>query len=154
NAADLPLTAESSLSGLGRAISQAGYDDVHDDIDAVDVIALDLFPIFEEECAELMPRLGSALRHWAGTPAGAGPRSEAVRVLPTLKGSARLAGAMRLGEMAHRIETELASIGLQAPASQEIEFLLTRFDGMQNAFEGLRRLDAGTSQAMPTQAET
>ena len=153
-AADLPLPEESSLSSLGRAISQAAYDDVHDDIDAVDVIDLDLFPIFEEECADLMPRLGSALRQWAETPADSGPRSEVLRVLHTLKGSARLAGAMRLGEMAHRMESELASIGLQAPASQEIEFLLTRFDGMQNAFESLRRLDAATSQAMPTQAET
>ena len=152
--ADLPLPAESSLSGLGRAISQTVYDDVHDDIDAVDVIDLDLFPIFEEECAELMPRLGSALRQWAQTPADSGPRSEMLRVLHTLKGSARLAGAMRLGEMAHRIESELTSIGMQAPASQEIEFLLTRFDGMQNAFESLRRLDAAASQAMPTQAET
>ncbi|WP_029527612.1 hybrid sensor histidine kinase/response regulator [Polaromonas glacialis] len=156
NNADLPLPAESSLSRLGRVISQAAYDDIDDidDIDAVDVIDLDLFPIFEEECAELMPRLGSALRQWARAPADSGPRSEVSRVLHTLKGSARLAGAMRLGEMAHRIESELTSIGSHAPASQEIEFLLTRFDGMQNAFERLRRLDAATPQAMPTQAET
>ena len=151
---EVPLHAERSMPSLGRTINQPVYDDVHDDIDAVDVIDLDLFPIFEEECGELMPRLGSALRQWAQMPADAGPRSEMLRVLHTLKGSARLAGAMRLGEMAHRIESELVSIGAQVPAIQEIEFLLTRFDGMQNAFESLRRLDAATSQAMPTQAET
>ena len=151
--AALPWTEERPMSSPGRSTIQAVYDDVHDDIDAVDAIDLDLFPIFEEECGELMPRLGSALRQWAEAPAEAGPRLEMLRVLHTLKGSARLAGAMRLGEMAHRIESELASIGLLAPASQEIEFLLTRFDGMQNAIENLRRLDAATLQAMPTQAE-
>ncbi|MBG6074846.1 chemosensory pili system protein ChpA (sensor histidine kinase/response regulator) [Polaromonas sp. CG_9.11] len=154
DAADVRWTAERSMSSPGRTISQAAYDDVHDDIDAVDAIDLDLFPIFEEECDELMPRLGLALRKWAEKPADSGPQLEMLRVLHTLKGSARLAGAMRLGEMAHRIESELASIGLQSPATQEIEFLLTRFDGMQSAFESLRRLDTASSQAMPIQVET
>ncbi|MBH2019592.1 MAG: Hpt domain-containing protein [Burkholderiales bacterium] len=137
---------------LVNAAGFASYDDVHDDIDAIDAIDLDLFPIFEEECAELMPRLGSALRQWAKIPANQAPRLEVLRVLHTLKGSARLAGAMRLGEMAHRIESEIASIDAEAAASQEFEFLLTHFDGMQNAFEGLRRLDATASQGLSTPA--
>ena len=148
----LHLPAERSISSLGTFINKASYEDVDDDIDAVDVVDLDLFPIFEEECAELIPRLSSALRHWVEMPVNPGPRAEVLRVLHTLKGSARLAGAMRLGEMAHRIESEVASIGLHATASQEIEFLLTRFDGMQNAFENLRRPAAATQQAMPVQA--
>ncbi|WP_280757772.1 Hpt domain-containing protein [Polaromonas sp. CG_23.6] len=154
DAAGVLLPTDRSVSGLDRTISQAMYDDVHDDIDAVDVIDLDLFPIFEEECGELMPRLSSALRQWAQTPSDAAPRSEMLRVLHTLKGSARLAGAMRLGEMAHRVESELISIGSQAPATQEFEFLLTRFDGMQNSFESLRRINAASSQGIPTQTET
>ena len=151
---DIPWPAERSLSSLGRTANQEAYDDVNDDIDAVDVIDLDLLPIFQEECGELMPRLSLALRQWVQTPADTGARSEMLRVLHTLKGSARLAGAMRIGEMAHRIESELVSIGLQAPANQEIESLLARFDGLQIAFEGLHRLDAAASQAMPGQAET
>ena len=113
-----------------------------DDIDAVDAIDPDLFPIFEEECAELMPRLGTAMRQWAGSPGDQGVRQEVLRVLHTLKGSARLAGAMRLGEMAHRIESEIAYVGSDAAASQEFEPLLNRFDGMQSAFEVLRHADA------------
>ena len=154
DAVDVSLPAQPSISSPGRTVNQPAYVDVDDDIDAVDIIDLDLFPIFEEECGELMPRLGSALRQWAQTPADADPRSEMLRVLHTLKGSARLAGAMRLGEMAHRIESEIVSLGLRVPAVREIELLLSRFDGMQNAFESLRRLDAATSQAMPVQAET
>ncbi|MDB5884447.1 MAG: CheA signal transduction histidine kinase [Polaromonas sp.] len=134
--------AETAAANLSRFVSLPSYEDVHDDIDALDVVDLELFPIFEDECLDLMPRLGSALRQWVQTPAAHEPRSEVIRVLHTLKGSARLAGAMRLGEMAHRMESEIASIGSQAPAAQEFEFLLTRLDGMQNAFEGLRRLGA------------
>jgi chemosensory pili system protein ChpA (sensor histidine kinase/response regulator) len=113
-----------------------------DDIDAVDAIDPDLFPIFEEEGAELMPQLGGALRQWSARPDNQSARMEVLRALHTLKGSARLAGALRLGEMAHRIESEIEYLGSEAAASQEFEPLLTRFDAMQAAFEGLRHADA------------
>jgi len=113
-----------------------------DDIDALDAIDPDLFPIFEEECAELMPQLGGALRQWSARPDNQSARMEVLRALHTLKGSARLAGAMRLGEMAHRIESEIEQIGSEAAATQEFEPLLTRFDAMQAAFDGLRQTDA------------
>ena len=149
-----PASADSLSPSPARSINPENYDYVDDDIDAVDAIDIDLFPIFEEECDELMPRVGSALRQWAKTPSDPAPAQELLRVLHTLKGSARLVGAMRLGEMAHQIESELAAIGLQSPSSQEIEFLLTRFDGMQNAFEGLRRLDGAKLQNFPALLET
>ncbi len=125
-----------------------------DDIDAVDAIDPDLFPIFEEECAELMPRLGGALRQWAEQPASQGTRLEVLRILHTLKGSARLAGALRLGEMAHRMESEIAYVGSDAAASQEFEFLLVRFDGMQTAFDALRQVDAAALETPEVLAET
>ncbi len=121
-----------------------------EEFDAVDVIDPDLFPIFEEECAELMPQLGGALRQWSARPDNRSARMEALRALHTLKGSARLAGAMRLGEMAHRIESEIEQIGSDAVASQEFEPLLTRFDAMQAAFEGLRRVDAAVVETFVT----
>lgn len=121
------------------------FDD--DDIDAVDAIDLDLFPIFEEECAELMPRLGAALRQWAESPDDQSARQEVLRVLHTLKGSARLAGAMRVGEMAHHIESEISYVGSDAAASQDFEPLLNRFDRMQSTFEVLRQADAAAFQA-------
>ncbi|MGH8803766.1 MAG: Hpt domain-containing protein, partial [Polaromonas sp.] len=120
-----------------------------EDIDAVDAIDPDLFPIFEEEGAELMPQLGGALRQWSARPDNQGARMEVLRALHTLKGSARLAGALRLGEMAHRIESEIEYLGSDAAATQEFEPLLTRFDAMQAAFEGLRRADAAAAAAPP-----
>ncbi|MDD2545011.1 MAG: Hpt domain-containing protein [Burkholderiaceae bacterium] len=102
------------------------------DLDAVDAPDPDLFPVFQEEAAELLPRLGTALRQWVAHPAAAEPRAQALRALHTLKGSARLAGAMRLGERAHRLES-LA--GLNALA---LEPLLAHFDHLQAHCEALR----------------
>lgn len=122
-------------------------EDVDDEIDAVDMIDPDLFPIFEEEGAELMPQLGGALRQWSARPDNHGARNEVLRALHTLKGSARLAGAMRLGEMAHRIESDIEHMGSEAVASQDFDSLLTTFDAMQANFEALRH-PGETAQAL------
>jgi len=107
-----------------------------DDIDAVDAIDPDLFPIFEEEAVDLLPKLGAGLRQWAqqGRPEG---RDEVLRVLHTLKGSARLAGALRLGEMAHRMESAIEGLPAETPAA-DLEPLLQRFDDVQTTFDALR----------------
>ncbi|MDB5930850.1 MAG: CheA signal transduction histidine kinase [Polaromonas sp.] len=143
-----------AVSAQPEAVTLVFNDDVDADIDAVDAIDPDLFPIFEEECAELMPRLGAALRQWAEKPTVQAPRLEVLRVLHTLKGSARLAGAMRLGEMAHRIESDIAFIRSDAAENHNFEPLLTRFDGMQTTFEALRHMDAVGVQAQPAPVET
>ena len=111
---------------------------IDDDLDAVDAIDFELFPIFEEEAQELLPQLGGAMRQWFAQPDKQSARMEVLRALHTLKGSARLAGAMRLGEMAHRMESEIDYLGSSVSNPQELEPLLGRFDAMQVDFDGLR----------------
>ena len=113
-----------------------------DEIDAVDAIDAELFPIFDEEAAELMPQLGGALRQWSARPDNLGARMEVLRALHTLKGSARLAGALRLGEMAHLIESEIEFLGTDAAATQDFEPLMTRYDAMQHMLDALRNADS------------
>lgn len=136
-----PVAAAASFA------SAAFSEDMDDEIDAVDAIDPDLFPIFEEEGAELMPQLGGALRQWSARPDNHGARNEVLRALHTLKGSARLAGAMRLGEMAHRIESDIEHMGSDAAAAQDFDALLTTFDAMQANFEALRH-PGETAQAL------
>ena len=112
-------------------------DAVDDDIDAVDSLDEDLFPIFEEEGTELLPQLGSSLRQWIDAPDKLSARSEVLRVLHTLKGSARLAGAMRLGEMTHRMESAIEYLGSESLQTVQLEPLLTRFDNLQSTFQAL-----------------
>ena len=113
-----------------------------DDIDLADSLDADLFPIFEEEALELLPQLGSALRQWAARPDNAGARGEALRVLHTLKGSARLAGALRLGEKTHRLETAIEQLGKENLTGAQLEPLMANFDDIQASFESLRHGDA------------
>ena len=125
-----------SDDAIAHAVSMGS--DVDDDIDAVDVIDPDLFPIFEEEAAELLPQLGGALRQWASRPENLGARNEVLRALHTLKGSSRLAGAMRLGEMSHRLESAIEQLDLETLTADQIEPLLANFDGLQANFQFLR----------------
>lgn len=118
-------------------------DDIDDDIDAVDAVDADLFPIFEEEAQELLPQLESQLRDWARQPDDRSHASACMRTLHTLKGGARLAGAMRLGEMAHRLESAIEELLRQESSSQdEVEALHNRSDALSHTFEALRSRDA------------
>lgn len=121
------------------------------DIDAVDAVDAELFPIFEEEADELLPQLLQRLREWHDHPGNPGAPAACMRTLHTFKGGARLAGAMRLGEMAHRLETGVEHLSAEPnPAAAQIEPLLARADAMVSAYEALRRRGA---QALQAQAE-
>ncbi|MFN3296656.1 Hpt domain-containing protein [Caldimonas sp.] len=117
--------------------------DIDDDIDAVDAVDADLFPIFEEEAQELLPQLASELREWLRQPGDTHAGQACMRTLHTFKGGARLAGAMRLGELAHRLETSIERLLARGDVSAEdVEPLEGRVDVITAVFEALRRQDA------------
>jgi chemosensory pili system protein ChpA (sensor histidine kinase/response regulator) len=124
--------------------------DGEDDIDAVDAVDAELFPIFEEEGLELLPQLASRLRDWALRSDDAGAAAACMRTLHTFKGGARLAGAMRVGELAHRLETAierlLARGGVEA---HDVELLQVRADHLGAAFDALRAAGAAPAAAAP-----
>jgi chemosensory pili system protein ChpA (sensor histidine kinase/response regulator) len=74
---------------------------IADDIDA------QVLPIFLEEAQELFPAASSQLRAWRNSPDAQPELDGLKRNLHTLKGSARMAGAMRLGELTHLLETSI-----------------------------------------------
>ncbi|HEV8314875.1 MAG TPA: Hpt domain-containing protein, partial [Burkholderiaceae bacterium] len=114
-----------------------------DDIDAIDAVDAELFPIFEEEGQELLPQLASQVRDWLRRPGDAAGPTACMRTLHTLKGGARLAGAMRLGEMAHRLETNIEHLLARGDVhAADVETLQMRVDALASAFEALRSSDA------------
>ena len=133
--AESPLTQAPVLAVKSR---QLDVDELDDEIDAVDAIDPDLFEIFEEEAQELFPTTAAALRQWTARPDNMSARGEVLRGLHTLKGSARLAGAMRLGELAHRMESSVEAIPHEGALSADIEPLMNQLDGMQHNFDVLR----------------
>ncbi|MEO8060640.1 MAG: Hpt domain-containing protein, partial [Burkholderiales bacterium] len=133
---DLPVEAMRS-AGAAHALV-----DGDDTIDAVDAIDAELFPIFAEEAEELLPELAAKLRDWVRRPGEAAHPAACMRTLHTLKGGARLAGAMRLGEMAHRLETRIEHVLAQQPVSApDVETLQIYGDALAQTFDALRQLD-------------
>ncbi|KGM41219.1 hypothetical protein JY96_17310 [Aquabacterium sp. NJ1] len=156
-----PLTPEAdALQGAVpgvQGLSGAGpvhWDD-ESDIDAQDNVDADLFPIFEEEAQELLPQLASQTRQWLEMPDHPAAAAACMRTLHTFKGGARLAGAMRLGELAHRMESTIERLLASdhiTPA--DVAPLEGRVDRLVEVFEALRARDAQSydeqaSRALP-----
>ncbi len=87
-----------------------------------------LLPIFLEEASGLLPQIGSALRTWRSAPGDGQPQDALKRALHTLKGSARMAGAMTLGEDVHALESEIIELG-NAPAGESL------LDRLESAYD-------------------
>lgn len=139
-----PGTQDAHEPQAAGVAPEKAYDD---EFDAVDVIDPDLFPIFEEEALELLPRVAASLRHWQDEPTQHEPRAELLRLLHTLKGSARLAGALRLGEMAHRMESAIEGLADTGVDGAALEALVNRFDGLQANFDALRGYSEAANEA-------
>ncbi len=76
---------------------------LRDDIDA------DLLPIFIEEAQDFLPQIAADLRRWKETPVDRDIPQQLLRNLHTVKGSARMAGAMRMGQVVHEMEARVES---------------------------------------------
>ncbi len=91
----------------------------------------ELLASFREEAADLLPQLELALHAWQQHPDGSEPPRQLLRLLHTLKGGARMAGRLALGEAFHAAEAEIAALA-QQPADtvlRALPVLQARFDG-------------------------
>jgi chemosensory pili system protein ChpA (sensor histidine kinase/response regulator) len=106
------------------------------DLGIRDEIEPELFEIFSLEAHEQFPQLSDGLRAWRAAPTSEQHPASLLRTLHTLKGSARMAGALRVGQSAHELETRIE----HAVASREysdafFDELERRNDRMQLVFE-------------------
>ncbi|WP_374350215.1 Hpt domain-containing protein [Chitinimonas sp.] len=106
--AELPTIAHEADS-VGSVMPLAN--DRWAEITAIDELDEQLLPIFIEEAQELMPQIAADLRKLREDATDHEAQDSLKRVLHTLKGSARMAGAMRLGEATHNLETRLLNTG-------------------------------------------
>ncbi len=72
-----------------------------------DHIDADLLEVFIDEAREILDHADDALAQWHAEPADLSPVAELQRDLHTLKGGARIAGLMPVGDLSHAIETLL-----------------------------------------------
>ena len=119
-----------------------------------DELDADLLPVFLEEAADLLPRLGHDLRQWQQDPSNGAIAQGMQRDLHTIKGSARMAGAMRLGQHAHELETQIENMvhaGTSTLPASAFDELLANYDQAMLLFELLQQ-PAAPQQAAPVPA--
>ena len=99
-----------------------------------------LLPVFLEEAEELVPQLGADLRDWKANPTDQNVLASLRRLLHTFKGSARMAGAIRLGELCHLMESRV-EIAVEANAFPPglFEELEEKMDRLSTDVERLAR---------------
>ena len=104
-----------------------------------DELDADLLPVFVEEGRDMFPQLGEQLRAWQSNSANSTAAMAVLRLLHTLKGSARMAGAMGLGQHMHDMETRIEVMTRSgAPNPASLDEMLTRFDQGALMFEELQ----------------
>jgi chemosensory pili system protein ChpA (sensor histidine kinase/response regulator) len=117
------LSAEDEAAQQAAIIEERRRVRVHDDIDQ------QLLPIFLEEAQDLVPHIGNDIRDWRANPQDLKVAHSLQRLLHTFKGSARMAGAMGLGELTHNMETRIEN------AVETGVLPATLFDGLETSFD-------------------
>lgn len=97
------ILESAARTGKFAAMRDAEQRGVRDEVDE------QLLPILLEEAGELYPKICLTLQAWRESSGqNALLSNQLQRSLHTFKGSARMAGAMRLGELIHRLEGRVA----------------------------------------------
>jgi chemosensory pili system protein ChpA (sensor histidine kinase/response regulator) len=99
------------MTGLIPEIRPASNVPVFERREVADEIDQQLLPIFLEEADTLVPDTSAQLRAWSESSPGESAARDALRRnLHTIKGSARMVGAMRLGELTHVMESRVIAV--------------------------------------------
>ena len=116
---------------------------VQDDIDE------QLLPVFLEEADDLCPKISEGLRAWRENPHDEQHVQSLKRLLHTMKGSSRMVGAMRIGEIAHEMEDRVSADVQAREEAGYWDALDSDFDLVNALLEELR---GGKAVVMPAKA--
>ena len=95
----------------------------------------DLLSIFIEEARELIPQMGSELRAWHSKPQAQELPDALQRSLHTLKGSARMAGQVNLGDTVHDLEDQVIRALKRKVVASDFENMFVALDTIGNLFD-------------------
>ena len=111
--------------------------EVEPEPDAEDHIDPELFTIFEDEGRELLAQLHASLRDWLAQPTELARSDASMRALHTFKGGARLAGAMRLGQQAHALESQIEALLHGGADAYQLHLLQSAADALEQSLDQL-----------------
>ena len=135
--------AEASISGEVPPPEEESADDAGD-------FDPEVAAIFTEEATELIEQSEQALGDWRSEPESAEYRLGLKRPLHTLKGGARMAGIMAMGDLSHELETLVMQVdnGTVAPNEALFETVQASLDELAR----MRELVANGRRVSPARA--
>ncbi len=154
-----------AMSMTEEVIDADETDETNQKIDA------ELLAIFIEEAADYIPQLDNLLRNWCDSPQNSDVPTAVLRILHTLKGSARMAGCRALGKQFHAMETEVEQLTHLADHDgvkishllQEFDLAITALSSIKNATQRddgelfaqvVNQIDSQTNQQQDAQIAT
>jgi chemosensory pili system protein ChpA (sensor histidine kinase/response regulator) len=142
-AAAEPALPEVSMSAADRRAAR-----MEDEID------FQILPLFLDESVDLMRDIGETLRQWRGDPTNAEVAKSLQRYLHTLKGSARMAGAMGCGELLHSMEDRIdQAVRMKSVQTATLDGLETSYDRAAMLIDRLRNPGAASAEPEPPKPE-
>ncbi len=112
-----------------------------------DEIDQQILPLFLDESVDLMREIGETLRQWRIDPTSGDIARSLQRALHTLKGSARMAGAMGCGELLHSMEDRIdQAVRMKSVQPAVIDGLETSYDRAEMLIERLRNPAAASTE--------
>ncbi|OZA31100.1 MAG: hybrid sensor histidine kinase/response regulator [Hydrogenophilales bacterium 17-61-9] len=131
------------VSALVSEIKAATPAPVFERRDVADDIDEQLLPIFIEEAETLVPDTSAQLRAWKVAPGDIPARDALQRSLHTIKGSARMVGAMRLGELTHVMESRVVAVieGHLSASPDVFDTLEAQLDRLADTVDRLKQGD-------------
>lgn len=107
-----------------------------------DSINHELLQVFLEETQDIIPQIGGKLRAWRMLPQDGDIHRALLRLLHTLKGSARMAGALHLGELIHAMESHVEAAFCERSISDSaLDQLECEFDAISGKIEQLHGIE-------------
>lgn len=117
-----PAAKAAVEESVAAPVQKSNVVQVRDDVDE------QLLPVFLEEADDLLPKMGAVLRAWRDAPNDERQVTAFKRLLHTIKGSSRMAGAMRIGEVAHDMESRVI-------AAEKLQQQPGYWDGLEHEFD-------------------
>jgi chemosensory pili system protein ChpA (sensor histidine kinase/response regulator) len=115
-----------------RLLAENDNPGVFDDVDE------QLLPVFLEEADDLCPKISEGLRIWREPPHDEQQVTLLKRLLHTMKGSSRMVGAMRIGEIAHEMEGRVLAAAQLSGEAGYWDDLESDFDHIMALLKELR----------------
>ncbi|PTQ86441.1 Hpt domain-containing protein [Nitrosomonas ureae] len=141
--ADEPTVKSEELTALPESSPRSASAGSALPSDAIGQINPELLQVFLEETYDIIPQIGSKLRAWRMLPADDDIYRAMLRLLHTLKGSARMAGAVLLGDSIHAMESHVEVAFRERNISDAaLDQLENEFDIISSQIEQLQSMSA------------